>query len=101
MPGKFLLCYLSLLFVSQIYQKKKKKLQKAWGAGASGTWGERSRWTLQPGRLHNAPICMDNNQRGFLGVQAVPDLKGCPTRLEGRRRTPLLGQLQTGQRHIT
>lgn len=59
-------------------------------AAAAGTWGERGRWALQPGSLHDAPIRVDDDQRGLLGVQAVPNLKGCPTRLE--ERTALLSQ---------
>lgn len=68
---------------------------RSWGAAAVArsllalTWGERGSRPLQPGGLHDAPVRVHDDQRGFLGVQAVPDLQGRPAGLQGRacRRT--------------
>lgn len=48
------------------------------------TWRERGSRPLQPGGLHDAAVRVHDDQRGFLGVQAVADLQGRPAGLEGR-----------------
>lgn len=47
------------------------------------TWGERGSGTLEPGRVHDAAVCVHHDERGLLCAQTVTQLQRRPARLEG------------------